>query len=98
MANDYPDELRRWRTKLEEAKAVRSEWESEVREAVKAGSPAPEMPERAVEPERPPRPRIVITDITPEAAARQAAAHQKGLLLHRDELAGFIGNFDRYGS
>jgi hypothetical protein len=97
LATGYGDRLRLWRTQAEEAKARRAKWEAEVKDAVKKGHAAPEMPQAAVDPEKPPRPRLVLTDTTPEEAARLAAAEPRGLLLHRDELAGFIGGFDRYG-
>ena len=84
FAADHPEELRRWRTQFEEAKAHLRKWESEVKDAVNKGYPPPEMPTAAVEPDEPPRPRLVLTDATPEEAARLSAAQPRGLLLHRD--------------
>jgi hypothetical protein len=96
MADGYPDHLREWRTKKEEAKIRREDWENIVKESVKTGKTAPMLPENAVEPEKPQCPRVMIVDATPEAVAKLAAAQPRGLLSHRDELAGMIGNFDRY--
>lgn len=56
------------------------------------------MPAAAVAPSRPARPRLVTSDTTIEAVADILVATPRGLLLHRDELAAFIGAFDRYGS
>jgi hypothetical protein len=97
LALGYADDLHRWRTQAQQAKARRAKWEPEVKAAVDKGYPTPEMPREAVDPEKPPRPRLVLTDTTPEEAARLVAGQPRGLLMHRDELAGFIGGFDRYG-
>jgi hypothetical protein len=43
-------------------------------------------------------PRAVISDTTPEALGLLMQQHQEGLLLHRDELAGWLNSFNRYAS
>src|SRR3970282_2004204 len=40
--------------------------------------------------------RCVVSDTTVEALAPLLLANPRGLLLARDELAGWIGSFDRY--
>jgi hypothetical protein len=50
-------------------------------------------------PEKPAPPRaerFIVSDTTVEALAPILLANQRGLLLARDELAGWIGSFDRY--
>jgi Protein of unknown function (DUF3987) len=50
-------------------------------------------------PEKPAPPaaeRWIVSDITVEALAPLLLANPRGLLLARDELAGWIGSFDRY--
>ena len=42
--------------------------------------------------------RILVSDATTEALAQVASENPHGLLLARDELAGFLGNLDRYGA
>jgi 5S rRNA maturation endonuclease (ribonuclease M5) len=52
-----------------------------------------------VPPERPEMPqaeRYVVSDTTVEALAPILLANLRGVLLSRDELAGWIGSFDRY--
>jgi len=52
-------------------------------------------------PERPVPPaceRFVVSDTTVEALAPLLQENPRGLLLARDELAGWIGSFDRYAS
>jgi len=69
----YPDDLREFLTRKQEAKYRREEWEIDVKASVGDGKPAPVLPENAIEPEKPQRPRIAILDATPEAMAKLAA-------------------------
>lgn len=56
----------------------------------KDNGPPPEKPE-------PPQAvRYVVSDTTVEALAPLLQENPRGLLLARDELAGWIGSFDRY--
>jgi hypothetical protein len=52
-----------------------------------------EPPEK---PEAPQAERCIVSDTTVEALAPLLLANARGLLLARDELAGWIGSFDRY--
>ena len=45
----------------------------------------------------PPRPRVVTMDTSTEELQRLLADNPRGLLHVRDELAGWLGGFDRYG-
>lgn len=49
-------------------------------------------------PEEPKPNRITVSDVTVEALATILADNPRGLMLDRDELAGWIGSFDRYAS
>ena len=48
------------------------------------------------EPEKPPRRRALVNDTTMEALALILVDNPRGVLLHYDELAGFIGGLDAY--
>lgn len=96
MAEDFPDKLREYERVKEASNVAKQSWKDSVRETADKGDPAPEMPEIAVEPEPPVRPRLTVSDTTPEALGGLIAAHPKGLLCKRDELAAWLGNFDRY--
>jgi hypothetical protein len=48
------------------------------------------------EPEEPKAERFIVSDVTIEALAPILLENPRGLLLARDELAGWIGSFDRY--
>jgi Protein of unknown function (DUF3987) len=56
----------------------------------------PAKPIDAIEPKEPVVPRLIIADTTPEKIGPLLQKHPAGLLLHRDELAGWIGSFNRY--
>jgi hypothetical protein len=92
------DPIRRtFETNRQAAKECRERWEGEVKAAVKGGRPAPEKPASADEPEEPSPPRIVVGDPTIEAMAPVLKHNPRGVILARDELAGFVGNFGKYG-
>ena len=78
------------------AEAARKIWEGEVKTALKKGQPAPDMPAAAVNPEPPAKARLMLMDGTTQEMINILAGNPKGLLLLRDELAGWIGSFDRY--
>ena len=94
---DHDEALRDFETKAAAAKIAREGWQDELREAHKRGCPPPIIPEAAQEPNRPERPRLMVSDTTTEAMATLLASLPKGVLFSRDELAGWLGNFDRYG-
>ncbi|MCX7701549.1 MAG: DUF3987 domain-containing protein, partial [Gemmataceae bacterium] len=47
-------------------------------------------------PQKPIPPRLVVSDTTLEAAAHALQGNPRGVLLARDELAGWLGSLDRY--
>jgi hypothetical protein len=96
LNEDWSD---RWRLHVRDitaAKERHTNWENDVRTAVKQGKAPPDLPFDAVDPEAPQKRRLVSTDPTIEKAARLSHANPRGLLLFRDELAGWIGSMDRY--
>jgi hypothetical protein len=96
MIADFPDRLAEWRAGVEFGKAAEEKWKSEVREALKRGAPAPLPPVRSVGPE-PQAPRLRQHDVTIEkVASLLAASAPKGLLICRDELAGWIDGMTAY--
>jgi hypothetical protein len=96
MAADFSDRLQDWRAGQEFAKAADERWQSDVRDAEKRGAPAPLPPLRIAGPE-PQIPRLRQNDITVEKVAQLlATAAPKGLLIVRDELAGWIAGMNAY--
>jgi hypothetical protein len=97
MASGFNEAHRDYETRKQVAKARREAWEKQVAAALKSVRTAPPVPEDAVAPDEPVRPRIRVADVTTERLGALAAGLPRGLLLVRDELSGWLGSFDRYG-
>lgn len=97
MALGFDQVQQEYATLKQTCDAKREAWKSEVKAAVKNGDPPPSIPADAQEPPSPVRPRIRVADATVEALGALAAGLPRGLLLVRDELAGWLGAFDKYG-
>jgi hypothetical protein len=96
LNTDWDDRRRIYKRDLAAAKERRALWEIEVKTAVNRKLPPPDMPADAEDPDPPQRHRLFSTDPTAEKAARLAHGNPRGLLLVRDELAGWVGGMDRY--
>jgi hypothetical protein len=95
-AEKHKEKLREWQAQSAFAKAVREDWNGNIKKAVKDGKPAPSMPPAAAEPDEPSRRRTILVDATPEAVGVVLAGNPQGTLHFRDELAGWLQSFDRY--
>lgn len=98
MNADWADRQRQFDTDKAEAAAVADKWKKEVDNAARTGNAPPPRPDRAKEPKPLQRRRFAVRDATTQRLAKMAAANPRGLLLFRDELAGWIGAMDRYDS
>src|SRR5258708_17788942 len=79
------------------AKAQLEAGQREVGEAQKLGRPPPLGPESAEAVPEPERPRLIQVDVTHEKVASVlATASPKGVLMVRDELAGFLIGMNSY--
>jgi hypothetical protein len=96
IASDFPAAHREWMKEKASAGAHKELWESDVKLAAKNKKAPPDMPVAAVDPPEPIRARITTSDSTTEMLAALAAAHPKGIMLIRDELAGWHGSLGRY--
>jgi hypothetical protein len=85
--------LERHAEEIKEYEADLARWEKEMaawkRDKDAASDPPPK-------PDPPQAERFIVSDTTVEALAPIHLANPRGLLLARDELAGWIGSFDRY--
>ena len=96
MLADFPDRLRDWRVADELQRAADEIWKAEVRTAQKAKK-APPLPPDALQTTEPQAPRLRQHDVTIERVATLlATAAPKGLLIVRDELAGWIESMGSY--
>ncbi len=95
MLADFPDKLREWKSTTEIGKAATQRWRRELRQAERHGGPLPSPPVFAVV--EPQAPRLRQNDVTFEKVAELlGAAAPKGLLIVRDELAGWIAGMNAY--
>jgi hypothetical protein len=97
MGADFPERLREHRLAAEAAEARREQRKKDVRAAQEKGHAAP-LPPADLEPQPEPQsPRLRQNDVTVEkVAALLAHAAPKGLLMVRDELAGFLLGMNAY--
>lgn len=93
---DFEEAVRQYETQKMEADLLRSAWERKAKEAVELGGSPPLLPQGAQTPDMPVRKRLTIRDATSEALLAALKGQPKGLLMTRDELAGWFASFDRY--
>jgi hypothetical protein len=93
----WQEALARYERDAEAALAADKTWRDAVRNATKSSDLAPDRPASAEAPTKPPRPRVMAMDSSTEELQRLLADNCRGLLFGRDELAGWLGGFDRYG-
>jgi hypothetical protein len=93
---EFEPQRRKFNEDLEIAKAKETAWQASVTLAVKLGEPPPPCPPDASAPAPVVAPQIVVGDTTPEALTGILAGNPRGVIQHRDELAGLLGGFDRY--
>jgi hypothetical protein len=99
MAADFPDRRREHQLAVEAAKARKEAWEKDVRAAQKSGHAPPLPPADAEPPPEPLEPRFRMDDVTVEKVAELLArAAPKGLLMVRDELAGWLLGMGAYNA
>ncbi|MBZ9859721.1 DUF3987 domain-containing protein [Mesorhizobium sp. CA12] len=91
-------ELDDWNVRADLAKLAESEWKDSIRAALKAGEEPPPRPASASPGPAPVLPRLAVSDATVERVAVILAAQPRGLLLARDELAGWLESMKRYTS
>ncbi len=85
--------LERHTEEMKQHEADLARWEMEFA-AWKQTKDATEEP--PAKPDAPHAERYIVSDTTVEALAPLLMSNPRGLLLARDELAGWIGSFDRY--
>jgi hypothetical protein len=93
----WHDRMATYKRYAEAASAIDKVWRDQVVRAIKDKKAPLERPADAEVPDQPPRPRVITMDTSTEALQRLLADNPRGLLPVRDELAGWVGSFDRYG-
>ena len=96
MGADFVDRLWHWRANIEIGRLARERWLKQLRQAARRGAQSC-LPPLTLPPPEPKVPRLRQHDVTIEkVAALLAHAAPKGLLIVRDELAGWIDSMNAY--
>jgi hypothetical protein len=91
--------LRQYETSREMARAKEARWKKLVAEAARRDLPPPLKPEAADIPKAPTGRRLVVKDVTSERLAEMLAEQRpRGMVQHRDELAGLLSGMNQYKS
>lgn len=92
IVGDYEDRLRDWEQAVDADRAALAKWRKDLKDDPKAPRPDP-----LAEPMRPMKPRLRQYDVTVEQVGMVLAhAAPKGVLVTRDELAGWLLGMDNY--
>jgi len=86
----FDDAMKEYTREVERYNVRLAEWKKSQRDGPPTDPPN--------EPERPTERRLLVSDITVEKLGELLEQNPLGLLLVRDELAAWIGAFDRYAS
>lgn len=97
LGREHADLFQLWEEKATRAKILQQKWQEDVDRAKADGDEPPPKPDDAHVPAAPNKPRVLIQDATVEAVARILSFQHRGLLLVRDEGAGWIGSMNKYG-
>jgi hypothetical protein len=93
---EYEKRSERWREKRAVAEEKEKAWREDLKKAIKNKQPEPARPAEC-DVGSPPQPaRLLVSDTTIERLGELAAQNPRGLLLVRDELAGWLTGMDRY--
>jgi hypothetical protein len=97
MLGDFPERLAQWKALAEADSARHGEWQKSVKESSKGGFAPPMPPKREAPPIEPQPPRLRQTDVTIERLASILAdAAPKGVVVMRDEIAGWLLGLNQY--
>ena len=97
MVGDYPDRLHEWQAAVEFDKIAKKRWKDEFREAQEKKKPLPPIPKPTAPDIAPEKPRLRQHDVTIEqTGAILATAAPKGVVMVRDEIAGWLMGMEAY--
>ncbi len=87
-----------YNTKLQISRIALKAWAKDVAEAIENDIPLPDKPAAANEPERPISTRIITSNATVEAVSQILKYQPNGMLLHRDELSGWLNEMNKFSN
>jgi hypothetical protein len=97
MLGDFPERYREWQADVEADKAALKDWQKKVAAAHKNNEPLPERPQPTASDIEPREPCLYMSDVTiEEVASVLVVAAPKGLMITRNELAGWLDGMNAY--
>ena len=97
MIGDFPERHAAWKAATDIAAAREAAWKETVKKAAQSKQVQPSRPSDLETGDEPQEPRLTMIDATHErVAAVLATAAPKGVLMLRDELAGFLLGMNAY--
>jgi hypothetical protein len=97
MIGDFPERLYEWQAAIEFDKLARKRWQQEVKEAQEKRKPLPPIPKPTAADIAPEKPRLRQHDVTIEQTGKiLAVAAPKGVVMVRDEIAGWLMGMEAY--
>ncbi|MEP3632378.1 MAG: YfjI family protein [Shimia thalassica] len=96
LLHKYQLEKADWASQTDLAKIAEAEWKNQVKAAIQEGEVPPQRPASAFLEDKPIQQRVRITDATTEKIADLLSTTWRGILLHRDEMSGWLHSMDRY--
>jgi len=86
---------REYEEAVERAKLEKEAWATQFKQAIKKGQEPPTRPE--IKMPAPTQRRLLVSDATPECLQRIMSENPAGVMVIRDELAGFLAGLERQG-
>ena len=93
---DFEDKRKEYERLKEIADIAKDDWKRQARKDHKNKKPSIPMPDDAIEPEKPFKRRITVMDTTVEILAPIISKNPKGIMVFRDELAGWLSGMNQY--
>ncbi len=93
---EFDDSFSAYREKAEIAKLAEAHWKETAKTAIREGHEPPAKPANANPGPQPVPPRYSLNDATVERIGVILASQPRGVLMFRDELAGWLQNMTRY--
>jgi hypothetical protein len=97
LVRQHAAQLDEHHAKVAVAERAEAEWKKSCKQAEKTGEATPDRPVEANAPREPACPQLQVNDATPEKLGVICQDNPKGVLFFRDELAGWLYGFGRYG-
>lgn len=95
---DFEAAMEAYRKKEMIASVAKAAWKKLAQNAIATEEAMPPFPPEAEEPDKPTPPRYRIADVTTEKLVEILSLQDRGVLMVRDELSGWLASHERYNN